>query len=96
MEKLDFMNELLKIALDFLRKQAGIVLVLMAVCAGLVWFILEQKRELTTEMISQKSECRDEIRGMYTRLDACEEARARLVVELEVLKMRVEFIGKKK
>lgn len=96
MENLDFMNELTKILLEFLRKQAGMVLVLLTVCAGLVWFILEQKQELNMQLMSSKVEYRDEIRSVSMRLDACETARARLVVELEVLKTRVELIGRKK
>lgn len=93
-EKIDIMNELIRIGLEFVRKKAGIVIVLLVVCGGLVWLALEQKRELVNELMTNRAEYRQELRAVSARLDACEESRARLVVE--VLKVQVEVLRLRK
>ena len=95
-QKIDVMNELLDIAFGFLRKQAGIVLVLIAVCGGLIWIALEQKRELMNEMTTNRAEYRQALQSVSTRLDACEAARSKLVVEVEVLKVQVDILRARK
>lgn len=95
-QKIDVMNELLKIGFEFLRKQAGMVIVLLAVCAGLIWFMLEQKRELYAQMLSNKVEYKEAMAAMSGRLDHCETARANLVVEVEVLKVQMAILTSRK
>jgi hypothetical protein len=92
----DVMNEIIQIALDFLRKSAGIVLVLIAVCSGLIYIALEQKRELMYELNTNRAEYRNSLQSVSARLDMCEEARSRLVVEVEVLKVKVAMLGAKR
>lgn len=94
-EKIDVMNELLKVAIEFIRKQAGLVVVLLVACCGLAWLALEQKRELMEQMKTSEANCKASLDHVSARLDACEEARARVVVEVEVLKIRVEILSKK-
>ena len=93
MQKIDIMGELIKIGLDFIKKQAGIVVVLIFVCLALTWVILEQKRELFFQMNTINADLRKEINDVSERLQACDEARARLVVQVEVLKVRADGLS---
>lgn len=93
MQKIDVMGEIVKIFLDFLKKQAGIVFVLIMICLAMGWMILEQKRELVFQMGSVNSELRARIEEVSQRLHACDEARARLVVQVEVLKVRADGLA---
>lgn len=95
-EKIDIMNELLKVALEFIRKQAGMVVILLVACVGLAWLALEQKKELVAQMKTASDESKAALAHVSARLDACEEARSRLVVEVEVLKVRVEVLSKRR
>lgn len=94
--KIDVMGELIKFGLEFLRKSAGIVVVLAFLCGGLIWIALEQKREMMLEINTNRAEYRQKLQTVSARLDACEEARGRLVTEVEVLKVKVEVLGKGK
>ena len=91
----DYMNELMKIALDFLKKQAGLVLVLLVACWGLIQIVLEQKKELIAQITAANPGNQEELRRVMDRLDACEAARERLIVEVEVLKVQIEVLQKK-
>jgi hypothetical protein len=95
-KNIDVMNEIIQIALEFVRKQAGIVIVLIALCGGLIWLALEQKRELMYELNTNRAEYRNSLQSVSARLDMCEEARSRLVVEVEVLKVKVAMLAAKK
>lgn len=87
-QKIDVMNELISIGLDFLRKQAGVVIVLLAVNGGLLYLVREQKKELSAQIQQNKQEYQDDIKSVRARLDTCERARANLIVQFEVLKAR--------
>lgn len=89
---IDIMNELVSILLQFIRKQAGMVIILMTCCAGLIWLMLEQKRELTGHLAGQKAEYLQEIAIISGRLDNCLEANGRLIVEVEVLKVEMSIL----
>lgn len=95
-KNIDVMNEIIQIALEFVRKQAGIVIVLIALCGGLIWLALEQKRELMYELNTNRAEYRNSLRSVSARLDMCEDARSKLVVEVEVLKVKVAMLAAKK
>lgn len=95
-EKIDVMNELLKVALEFIRKQAGMVVILLVACVGLAWLALEQKKELMEQIKTDSAESKATVAHLEARLDACEEARSKMVVEVEVLKIRVEVLSKKR
>lgn len=92
-QKIDIMTEFFKVFLDFLKKQAGIVFVLIMICLAMGWMIIEQKRELVFQMGSVNSELRARIDDVSKRLHACDEARARLVVQVEVLKVRADGLA---
>lgn len=92
MMQIDIMGELIKVFLDFVRKQAGMVVVLIFICLAMGWLILDQKREILFQTNTVNKELRASIANVSERLHACEDARSRLVVQVEVLKVKAEWL----
>ena len=89
MEQVNFMEQFIQMLLDFLRKQAFAVVVLVCCVGGLVWFAKDQKAEFTVQ-----------ITALQTDLKACAKAREedqkeirQLSVELGIVRERVNILS---
>lgn len=94
-QNIDIMNELYKLGIEFLRKQAFSVIILCAICIVLFYMMKEQKNELMMQIITNKAEYKEELRVVSGRLEMCETARANLVIEMEGLKTELKLMRRR-
>ena len=83
-----FMDNLAAIFLDFLRKQAGIVIVLVAVVVGLLWLITWMKKDNDR----QHDVLRKEMHEVRTELRQCHSDKEELRVRLGKAELRIEIL----
>lgn len=87
MEKIDFMQELYKLIIERLRKEAFSVIILLGVIGALWVTSQDQKTELKTHAEKWDSE-RNEL---FSQIQHCNMERSALAVEVASLKLRVEM-----
>ena len=85
---LSFMDNLAEIFLEFLRKQAGIVVVLVGVVVGLIVFISKVKEDSD----NQHALLRSEIGALRTDLRQCQADKEELRVRLGKAETEIELI----
>ena len=89
MELSEFMNEIYKIFLEFLRKQAFSVVLLVCGCAGLWMQRTEQKSDAQQDKISLLSEIAD----LRNDVRHCAESKESLLSEVSTLRERVNILA---
>lgn len=89
MENINFMQELAKIVLDALRKQAFPVIILFSAVVGLLYVVKGQKDELTAEMNKRMVTLEQKVAYFSHSLEECDAERRRL--EIEVAEFRASL-----
>ena len=85
MENINFMNEVLKILLDGLKKQGFSVMLLFTAVVGLLYVLKDQKTELVETMATQTREFKTEIGQLKSDLYECGNENRRLTVRVAEL-----------
>lgn len=86
-QKIDIVQEIVKIALDWLRKQGGQVVLL---CGGLVFLYMTNTDQVAK--LERKIEAQEvKIDAQANALFKCNEERAELAAEVFSLKMQLNF-----
>ena len=92
MEQINVMNELIRIALNAIKKQGFSVMLLLAAIYSLVFFIQNQNQEMKT-MQSSYANLSDGLRG---QIDKCNSEREALAVKVTALEVRLETLIQKR
>ena len=88
MTQIEIMDEIIKMLLDFLRKQAFAVVILVCGLGGIIWFAKDQKQEFSAQM----ADVRTELRACGNAREADAVTIRDLSVKLAMLQTRVDLI----
>lgn len=89
--KIDFMQELYKIILDAVKKQAFSVLLLMGVTVGMWEVWMNEKHEMAAALAIKEDKCARAIEEMRVKNMACDEALRDALIRIA----RLEAAGEK-
>ena len=87
-QQYDVMNELMKVFVEALRKQAFSVLLLLGCCGALTYALRETRKECREHTVAYNAS----MAALSREIKVCTEAREALGVEVAALKVRLDLL----